>query len=149
MRSSNHNLDDDEALRVAAEWIYVTKTESKKVRAEYRQTIKKLSGQKQQHTSKVQTSHLKQLPTPSKCVELAARGGSSSDPDVVIKASRLQVLADANNRAKHACDSMARLCNGVGAQYEHAANIFDAAAVMLDKLMAKKGVSLASVHAVL
>ena len=29
--SSNHNLDDDEALRVAAEGIYVAKTENKKV----------------------------------------------------------------------------------------------------------------------
>ena len=137
-RSSSRFLDEDEALRVAAEGNYVTKTDSKQGRAEYRQTIKKLSEQKQQHTSKVQTSHLKQLPTPSKCVELVARGGSSSDPDVVIKASRLQVLADANNRAKHACDSMARLCNGVAAQYEHEAKIFDAAAVMLDKLMVKK-----------
>ena len=157
-RSSNHLLSEAAALKVAGDADYVTRRETQKDRTEYRRKIKKLQADKAEHganapTSPVRQSQLKCVVKPTRAIAdgrlpqslatvavEAARGGSSSsdDADIAVKQSHLKMLGDSVNRAKHACDSMARLSSGLAGQYEREANILDAAATMLNKMSEKK-----------
>ena len=161
-RSTNHKISEEDSLKIAGGADYRTHKETQKERAMYRRNIKKLQADKAKHGQKMPTSPVRQ--TKLKCVVKptsraigaiadgrpfqpvgtvvveAARGSASSsdEVDIAVKASHLKMLGDAVSRAKHACDSMARLSSGLAGQYERESDILDAATKMLNNMLEKK-----------